>query len=131
MRAADLMKSARKAERNSNDLEAEELYSQVITEFPDSDEAREARFDLEDLAKKREFKPEPVQPNPKQNDPEVVITQVKGNVAIVDFNMPFWSMVIFMVKAAIASIPALMILSIIGAVITGVLGDMLGGSGRY
>ena len=132
MRAADLMKSARTAERNGNDLEAEKLYNRVITEFSDSDEAQEARFDLEDLAKKREFKPEPDQPKkPKQNEPEVVTTKVNGNVAIVDFNMPFWSMVMFMVKAAIASIPALIILSIIGAVISVVLGGLLGGSGRY
>jgi len=34
-------------------------------------------------------------------------------VNIVDIKMPFWSMVIFMVKATIASIPALIILAII------------------
>jgi uncharacterized membrane protein YdjX (TVP38/TMEM64 family) len=54
-----------------------------------------------------------------------------NRVNIIDINMPFWSMVTFMVKAAIASIPAFIILSIIGAVVFGVLGGMFGGMGRY
>lgn len=33
-----------------------------------------------------------------------------NNVVVTDIRMPFWSIVIFMVKAAIASIPALIIL---------------------
>lgn len=37
--------------------------------------------------------------------------QGEGNFVIVtDIRMPFWSIVIFMVKAAIASIPAMIIL---------------------
>ena len=36
-------------------------------------------------------------------------------VTIVDVKMPFWSMVIFMVKATIAAIPAFIILTIIWA----------------
>ena len=44
---------------------------------------------------------------------------------IVDINMPFWSLVGFMVKAAIAAIPAFIILvmiyMIVGAVIGGVI----------
>ena len=37
-----------------------------------------------------------------------------NHVSIVDIRMPFWSMVVFMVKAALASIPAVIILAIIG-----------------
>jgi uncharacterized membrane protein YdjX (TVP38/TMEM64 family) len=44
------------------------------------------------------------------------------NVTITDIKMPFLSMVIFMVKAAIASIPAFIILSVIGSIIFGLLG---------
>jgi len=51
-------------------------------------------------------------------------------VNIVDIKMPFWSMVIFMVKAAIASIPAFIILGIIGAIVTTILGGLFGGLGR-
>jgi len=40
-----------------------------------------------------------------------------SNVNIVDIDMPFWSMVSFMVKAAIAAIPAIFILTVLGAVL--------------
>ena len=48
-------------------------------------------------------------------------------VTIVDIRMPFWSMVIFMVKAAIASIPAFLILSLIGSLVFALLGSLFGG----
>lgn len=47
-------------------------------------------------------------------------------VEITDINMPFRSMVIFMVKWAIASIPAMIILFVMGAILTGVFGSLLG-----
>lgn len=50
-------------------------------------------------------------------------------VNIVDIKMPFWSMVIFMVKATIASIPALIILAIIYAIFVAIFGGILVGSG--
>ncbi len=52
-------------------------------------------------------------------------------VDIIDIKMPFWSMVVFMVKAAIASIPAFIILSVLGSVVFGLLGGMFGGMGRF
>ena len=51
-------------------------------------------------------------------------------VAITDVDMPFWSMVRFMVKWAVASIPAFVILFIIAFLITIVLAGFLGGLGR-
>ena len=45
-------------------------------------------------------------------------------VRIVDVDMPFGSMVKFMVKWAIASIPAFIILVVIGVVLTGVFGSL-------
>ena len=48
-------------------------------------------------------------------------------ITIVDIRMPFWSMVIFMVKAAIASIPAFIILSVIGSLVFALLGSLFGG----
>ncbi len=48
-------------------------------------------------------------------------------VSIVDIRMPFWSMVVFMVKAAIASIPAFLILSALGAAVFALLGWLFGG----
>ena len=47
------------------------------------------------------------------------------NVAIKDFNMPFSSMVIFMVKWAIASIPAIIILWILFMLLISILGSGL------
>ena len=38
------------------------------------------------------------------------------SVYVKGFNMPFWTMVMFMVKWALASIPAFIILAIIGAI---------------
>ena len=48
-------------------------------------------------------------------------------VNIVDIKMPFWSMVIFMVKVIIASIPAMIILSILYLMFALVFGGILGG----
>ena len=48
-------------------------------------------------------------------------------VSVIDIQMPFWSMVMFMVKAAIASIPAVIILSIIGSLVFSVLAWVSGG----
>ena len=44
------------------------------------------------------------------------------NVTITDIKMPFGSMVEFMVKWAIASIPAFIILVLIGFLVAGILG---------
>ena len=60
-------------------------------------------------------------PSEQQAENEKPITVAKkpdvAQVSIVDFNMPFGSMVSFMVKWAIASIPAIIILFIIGLII--------------
>ena len=47
------------------------------------------------------------------------------NVAIKDFNMPFSSMVIFMVKWAIASIPAIIIIWILFMLLISIFGSSL------
>ena len=49
----------------------------------------------------------------------------RNQVSIIDIDIPFWSMVTFMVKAAIAAIPAFIILSIIGSVLFTILGGIL------
>jgi len=52
-----------------------------------------------------------------------------SRVVVVDIKMPFMSMVIFMVKWAIAAIPAFIILSVIGTVIMALLHGMMGPPG--
>ncbi len=55
----------------------------------------------------------------------------KQEVTVVDIKMPFMSMVVFMVKFAIASIPAFIILSVIFGVLMALFGGMFHGMGRY
>ena len=56
-------------------------------------------------------------------------------VVVTDIRMPFWSMVMFMVKLVFASIPALVIfstiISLIMAVITMLFGAMWGFHGMF
>ena len=52
-------------------------------------------------------------------------------VNIVDIKMPFWSMVTFMVKATIAAIPAMIILSILASMFTLLFGGMLSVQVQY
>ena len=47
-------------------------------------------------------------------------------VVVTDVRMPFLSMVILMVKWSIASIPALIILAILGAIVVGIFGAVFG-----
>lgn len=48
------------------------------------------------------------------------------NVVLIDIQMPFWSMVWFMVRWSLASIPAIIILVIIFAVVIAFLTTILG-----
>ena len=44
------------------------------------------------------------------------------SVVVTDIRMPFWSMVVFMIKWAVAAIPAIIILAVIGSLVAAVLG---------
>lgn len=48
----------------------------------------------------------------------------RQEVVVVDLKMSFWSMVVFMVKWAIAAIPAIIILAVIGTLVAIVLGGV-------
>ncbi len=50
-----------------------------------------------------------------------------NNVVVTDIKMPFGSMVFFMVKWAIATIPALIILTVIGSITLVILNAIFGG----
>ena len=52
-----------------------------------------------------------------------------SEVTVVDIKMPFWSMVVFMVKWSIAAIPALLILVVLGMILAGFLGGLTAGLG--
>ena len=49
---------------------------------------------------------------------------LKESVIVTDFNMPFFSMVLFMVKWAIASIPAMIILFVAFSIMSIFIGGM-------
>jgi len=50
-----------------------------------------------------------------------------SKVVVTDIKIPFRSMVVLMVKLAVATIPALIILSVVGSVIFGILTALMGG----
>lgn len=50
-------------------------------------------------------------------------------VVVVDIDMPFWSMVRFMIKWAIASIPAIIVLMVLFSLFMGLVSGLLGGMG--
>ena len=49
-----------------------------------------------------------------------------NSVVVTDIKMPFPSMVVFMVKWAVATIPALIVLSVAGSIVFGILGMIFG-----
>lgn len=48
-----------------------------------------------------------------------------NKVIVVDLQMPFFSIVVLMVKWALASIPAIIILATIFSIVTGFMGGMM------
>jgi len=48
-----------------------------------------------------------------------------AQVVVVDVKIPFWSMVVLLVKWAIAAIPAMIILLVLAAAVSTVLGGVL------
>jgi hypothetical protein len=57
------------------------------------------------------------------------MSQEKQEVVVTDISMPFWSMVVFMVKWVIASIPAMLILSGLMAIFMTIMGSIGTGLG--
>jgi hypothetical protein len=57
--------------------------------------------------------------------------QHSDQVVVIDVQMPFWSMVIFMVKLAIAAIPAFFLLIALGFAATAILGGFAAGLGSW
>jgi hypothetical protein len=56
---------------------------------------------------------------------------IERRVVVTDIRMPFLSMMIFMIKWVIASIPAFIILSILGGIVTALFGVLVQGIGHY
>ena len=57
----------------------------------------------------------------------IIMATVDTEVVVTNIKMPFGSMVLFMVKLAIATIPAVIILSVVGSITFGLINVLLGG----
>ena len=55
------------------------------------------------------------------------MAQDYSEVVVTDIKMPFGSMVVFMVKWAVATIPAIIMLTVIGSITLGILNAIFGG----
>ena len=58
------------------------------------------------------------------NETKSQVVFSKNEVVITDVRMPFWSMVVFMVKWALASIPAIIILAFLAVFVLSILGGI-------
>ncbi|MCU7951606.1 MAG: hypothetical protein KZQ64_02290 [gamma proteobacterium symbiont of Bathyaustriella thionipta] len=64
----------------------------------------------------------------KGNYPTLEVTRKTNNiqeVIVTNFDIPFWQLVVLMVKTAIAAIPAFIILVIAGAIFMAIFGNLL------
>ena len=62
---------------------------------------------------------------------EESLSGASREVVVTDIKMPFWSMVMLLVKLAIAAIPALIILFIIGGLLSAGVAMLLGGGWHH
>ena len=53
--------------------------------------------------------------------PEASPSTARLNVNLIDIEIPFWDLVVFLIKLSIAAIPATIVLSIIWAIVAGAL----------
>ena len=54
-----------------------------------------------------------------------------NTIVVTDIKIPFWSLVVLMVKWALAAIPAVIIMIAIGTVISALLGVMFGAAFQW
>lgn len=74
----------------------------------------------EEVARETVTRPAPVRPPPQETptrpaDPSSPPQQIYGRVIVTDIDMPFRSMVNFIMKWMLATIPALILASVLGA----------------
>jgi hypothetical protein len=59
------------------------------------------------------------------------MTTVNNEVVVTNIKMPFGSMIVFMVKLAIATIPAMIILTAVGTLTFALINFLLGGTTHF
>lgn len=63
-----------------------------------------------------------------KTDKEIQMADDQREVTVTDIKIPFWSMVVLMVKWALAAIPAIIILVVIGSIVSASLHALFGGA---
>jgi hypothetical protein len=61
---------------------------------------------------------------------EMVKDRPRVPVTVHDIDMPFWSLVVFLVKLAFAAIPAAIIVTVVVVVVTAIVGGAIGSFGN-
>ena len=109
MKPADYLASAHKAERDGDSDAAREFYTKVIQMSEGTREALTAKEDLQALEERLAPRSPCSQPvNVVKNDRPA--THSTNNVTLVGMSIPFWDLVILLIKLSLAAIPAGIIL---------------------
>lgn len=125
MNEKELYQSAVEAASNGNKEKAIEILNRIINDFPNSTEAENARAFRYNLKEGTTKGGSPSAPSSE------TLNASTNRVTVTDVQMPFGSMVVFMVKWAIASIPAIIILFVLFSIVAGMFGGIIGGYSRY
>ena len=84
-------------------------------------------IDNDVVQKIKDTKVEQQQEQLKEKENQISNRKIKVNeVVIVDVQIPFWSMVVLMVKSAFAAIPALFIVGFVILIFTAIFGRLFG-----
>ncbi len=121
MDAKTLYAMAISSRNKGNKKAAYKFFTKIINEYPNSTEAEDAKKIIYDL--KESINVDGTDSTPPT---ETVNSNTSSqNVIITDIQMPFGSMVVFIVKWVIASIPAMIILAVLFMVVTKIFGGIL------
>jgi hypothetical protein len=66
-----------------------------------------------------------------QTPQEIAVTNITQTTVVTDIKIPFWSLVVLMVKWALAAVPALVILIAIATIVSTVLTFLLSGTFQW
>ena len=123
MNSNELYKMACDAYLNQRYDEAEKIYKRIISEFPDSEDAKASKEHLSYFEHKEAKEKEEEIGNTFNK--EIIQKVPLNSVIITDITIPFSSMVVFMVKWAFAAIPAMIIIVILTIVFGSIFGGVL------
>lgn len=101
---------------------AKSILLNIIDNFPGTPEAERSKNLLEEMGEASSETAET--PNPPVSGRGLIHQYQDNSVIVTDIDMPFSSMVLFMVKWSLASIPAVIILGIVVLIFSAVTGGL-------